>query len=99
MNHKLRIGWFTFTCCEDSAIIFTEILNNYWPLWKDKIEFVHAKVLRKDPDEIKPILERFRYKEKVLRVSDLVRVDDSVPGCPMDENKFLSVMDKYLNQQ
>ena len=51
---KLRVGWFSFTCCEDSAILFTELLNTYWAVWKDKIEFVHAKVLRKDEfDEIR----------------------------------------------
>ena len=158
MGMKLRVGWFSFTCCEDSAILFTELLNTYWAVWKDKIEFVHAKVLRKDEfdeiremdvafiegaissdsqeeklkkirnktkslvavgacavigspsnqrnffnqrqlSEIKPILDRFRYKEKVLKVSDIVKVDDVVPGCPMDEQRFLQIMDKYLNQK
>lgn len=43
---KLRVGWFTFTCCEDSTIIFTELLNQHYKEWKDKLEFVHAKVLK-----------------------------------------------------
>jgi coenzyme F420-reducing hydrogenase gamma subunit len=43
---KLKIGWFTFTCCEDSTIIFTELLNQHWKDWKEKLEFVHAKVLQ-----------------------------------------------------
>ena len=43
---KLRIGWFTFTCCEDSTIVFTELLNAHWEQWRDKIEFVHAKILQ-----------------------------------------------------
>ena len=42
---KLRIGWFTFTCCEDSTIIFTELLNTYWDEWSKKIEFVNARVI------------------------------------------------------
>lgn len=46
MKKKLKVGWFTFTCCEDSTIIFTELLNTHWRDWKDKIEFVHAKVLQ-----------------------------------------------------
>ena len=137
-NRKLKIGWFSFTCCEDSTIIFTELLNTYWRKWKDHLEFVHAKVLKKSPDvipemdiafvegaitgdrqeqklknirqkakklvaigscavvgspsnqrnffnrdqleEIKPIIERFKYKEKVLKLSDLVKVDEVVPG-------------------
>lgn len=47
LNKKLRIGWFTFTCSEDSTIIFTELLNTHWKDWKNKIEFVHAKVLQR----------------------------------------------------
>lgn len=156
MNDKLRIGWFSFTCCEDSTIIFTELLNTYWKSWKDRVEFVHARVLKKSPEvipemdiafvegaitadsqelklkdirqkakklvaigscavigspskqrnffnrsqleEIKPILERFKYKEKVLKLSDVVKVDQVVPGCPMDEKVFLQIMNKYLNK-
>ena len=155
MQKKLRLGWFSFTCCEDSTIIFTELLNTYWRKWKDHLEFVHAKVLKKSPDvipemdiafvegaitgdrqeqklknirqkakklvaigscavvgspsnqrnffnrdqleEIKPIIERFKYKEKVLKLSDLVKVDEVVPGCPMNEGVFLQIMDKYLS--
>lgn len=43
---KLRIGWFTFTCCEDSTIIFTELLNTHWQEWLPKLEIVHANVLQ-----------------------------------------------------
>jgi sulfhydrogenase subunit delta len=45
---KMRVGWFTFTCCEDSTIIFTELLNTHWEEWTKKIDFVHAKVLKSD---------------------------------------------------
>ena len=154
-NKKFKIGWFSFTCCEDSTIIFTELLNTHWKNWKNQIEFVHAKVLKKSPeiipemdiafvegaiagdrqeqklkdirqkakklvaigscavvgspsnqrnffnrsqlDEIRPILERFKYKEKVLKLSDIVKVDDVVNGCPMNEAVFLQIMDKLLN--
>ena len=44
---KLRVGWYSFSCCEDSTIIFTELLNDYWKIWKDKIEIVYAPVLQK----------------------------------------------------
>lgn len=46
MNRKMKVGWFTFTCCEDSTIIFTELLNRYHSEWLPKIEFVHARVLQ-----------------------------------------------------
>jgi sulfhydrogenase subunit delta len=152
---KIRVGWFNFTCCEDSTIMFAEYLNKHYKDWLPRLEFVHARVFRKDhPEiqpmdiafvegaissdhqeqklkkirekakilvaigscavtgspsnqrnffdpnklqEIKPILEKFRYKEKVLKVSDVVKVDAVVPGCPMDEKTFLQVMNKYLN--
>lgn len=156
MDKKLKIGWFSFTCCEDSTIIFTELLNTHYKDWLKKIEFVHARVLQKDDTaeihemdvafvegaissdkqeiklknirektkklvaigacaivgspsnqrnffnldqakEIKPILDLFKYKEKVMKLSELVTVDENVPGCPMNETVFLQIIDKYLN--
>ena len=157
MAYKIKIGWFSFTCSEDSTIIFSELLNIHYKDWLSKIEFVHARILCKDAgnefkkmdiafiegaissenqavklkkirekakvlvavgscavlgspsnqrnffdaaklSEIKPILEKFQYKEKVLKVADVVAVDESVPGCPMNEQVFLQIMDKYINQ-
>lgn len=155
MGKKLRVGWFSFSCCEDSTIIFTEILNDHYKIWKDKIEFVSALVLKKKNDirdldvafvegaitspkqaeklqairkeskklvaigacacvgmpssqrnlfdektneEIKHILARFSYADKVRKLSEIVTVDDQVPGCPMDENIFLNVINKYLKE-
>lgn len=43
---KLVIGWFSFTCCEDSTILFTELLNKYFDKWRNLIEFRHLKVLK-----------------------------------------------------
>lgn len=158
MTKKIRIGWFTFTCCEDSTIMFTELLNTYYKEWLPKLEFVHARILRKDDakeikqmdvafvegaissdtqeiklkqirekatklvaigscavtgapsnqrnlfnaeqnKEIKAILEKFKYKDKVMKLADIVTVDESVPGCPMNEKMFISLMEKYLNAQ
>ena len=31
-------------------------------------------------------------------VKDVVPIDDEVPGCPMEENVFLNVLDKYLKE-
>lgn len=153
---KIRIGWFTFTCCEDSTIIFTELLNKNYKEWFERFEFVHARVIRKDPSgeiqpmdvafvegaissdaqeaklkkirekattlvaigscaatgspsnqrnffndtqktQIKEILEKFKYKEKVLKLSDVVKVDATVPGCPMNEQVFLEIVNKFLH--
>ncbi len=152
---KLKIGWFSFSCCEDSTIVFTEILNDYYMEWKDKVEICSATVLQKKSkiknldvafvegaitsrkqeeklqeirreskklvaigacacvgmpssqrnlfdektkEEIKNILIRFQYADKVKKLSEVVTVDDQVPGCPMDENIFLQIINKYLKE-
>jgi sulfhydrogenase subunit delta len=43
---KLVIGWFSFTCCEDSTILLTELLNDHLDEWKKVIEFRHIKPLK-----------------------------------------------------
>lgn len=45
--NKLNIGWFSFTCCEDSTIIFTELLNTHFQQWRKIFNFQHARVLQK----------------------------------------------------
>ncbi len=45
-GRKLVVGWFSFTCCEDSTILFTELLNKYFDDWRKLIEFRHLKVLK-----------------------------------------------------
>ncbi len=155
MVNKIKVGWFSFTCCEGSTIVFVELLNTHYRLWLPKIELVYARILRKgnaeklkemdiafvegaissntqeeklkkirqkakilvalgscavlgspsnqrnffnptNIEEIKPILEKFEYKEKVLKVSDVVPVDEEIPGCPMDEKKFLELFNKLI---
>ncbi len=43
---KLVVGWFSFTCSEDSTILFTELLNNHFDEWKKVVEFRHIKALK-----------------------------------------------------
>lgn len=43
---KIRVGWFSFSCCEDSTVIFTELLNDHWKEWKQLFDFRHARVLK-----------------------------------------------------
>lgn len=45
-EHKLKIGWFSFTCCEDSTILLTELLNDNLESWKKVIDFKHFKALK-----------------------------------------------------
>lgn len=152
---KLKIGWFTFTCCEDSTIIFTELLNDHWGKWKNLLDFKYIKILKTHnvlddldvafvegaissktqekrlkeirenckklvaigacavtsmpsahrnefPKEIRQeiefLLKRFNYGKKVKKLSDVVKVDEKVNGCPMNEKIFLSVLDKLLKE-
>lgn len=155
MQKKLRVGWFTFTCCEDSTIIFTEMLNDNYKEWKNLIDFVHFKTIQEGnvwgemdvafvegaitsagqeeklkkirslskklvaigacaciampsgqrnqfdeatKAEIQFLLDRFKYSERVQKLSDLVAVDDLVNGCPMNEDVFLTILNKYLKE-
>ena len=45
-SKKMAIGWFSFTCCEDSTILFTELLNDHLDDWKKVVEFRHVKALK-----------------------------------------------------
>jgi sulfhydrogenase subunit delta len=45
-HRRLVIGWFSFTCCEDSTILLTELLNDHLDEWKRVIEFRHMKALK-----------------------------------------------------
>lgn len=152
---KLRIGWFTFSCCEDSTVLFTELMNDHWEEWKKLFDFRHARVLQThnvmdemdiafvegalaSPEhvaklkeirklskkvvaigacavmgmpsaqrnqfdderlkEIEPIMARFAYMPHVQKLSDVVTVDAVVPGCPMDEKKFMEALDSLLKE-
>lgn len=155
LKKKLKIGWFSFSCSEDSTIIFTELLNDHYREWKNLIDFRSILVMQKksiitDLDvafiegaitsetqekklknirgnsrklvavgscavvgrpssqrnqfdeetkaEIAAILTRFSYASYVKKVADIVTVDETVPGCPMNEMVFLKVLDKYLKE-
>jgi sulfhydrogenase subunit delta len=48
--------------------------------------------------EIKMVIDNFGHRDKVSPLNEIVKVDDYVPGCPMEEEKFLEVLDKYLKE-
>ena len=45
-HKKIKIGWFTFSCCEDNTIVMTEIMNDHWQEWKKLFDFRHVRVLK-----------------------------------------------------
>lgn len=154
-NKKIKIGWFTFSCCEDSTIVMTELLNDHWQDWKKIFDFRHFNVLKSNnildeldiafvegaiasddhikklkeirekskklvaigacacvgmpsaqrnyfnedqKNEIESLIARFSALPKVLKVADVVKVDAEVPGCPMDSNKFLEVVNNLVKE-
>lgn len=155
MTKKLGIGWFSFSCCEDSTIVFTELLNDHFYEWAEYIDFRHVRVLKKnntlkdldvafvegaiaspkDAKELKEIrknckrlvavgscaingmpsaqrnnfdsgtkkeirflIERFGMSKKVKALKEYVKVDFAVPGCPMNEEDFLRILGKCLEE-
>jgi sulfhydrogenase subunit delta len=50
MGKKLRVGWFSFTCCEDSTIVWVELMNENYFKWKELLDIRHARVLRRNND-------------------------------------------------
>jgi coenzyme F420-reducing hydrogenase gamma subunit len=72
---KLRIGWFTFTCCEDSSIILVELMNKYYFEWKEKIDFRYCKMLKSknsfdefDVAFVEGAISNDYEKEKLLKI-------------------------------
>ncbi len=152
---KLKIGWFSFSCCEDSTIVFVELMNDNYFKWKELVEFRHVRVLKsknelsdidvafvegaiateKDEEYVKQIravskklvaigacavqgnpsaqrnefndakknkiqeyIIRWGLNQKVKTLKEVVKVDDEVDGCPMSEEHFLAVLNKYLKE-
>lgn len=153
-NKKLVVGWFSFTCSEDSTILFMELLNDHLDEWKKIVEFRYLKALKsknellnldvafiegaissdKQAADVQKIREntkyvvaigacactgmpsasrnllpnekmsekicwyisQFDYSQKVRKLSDVIKVDDMVNGCPMNIPTFLQTLEKYL---
>ncbi|MCS7123424.1 MAG: hypothetical protein RMJ17_02520 [Candidatus Aenigmarchaeota archaeon] len=46
--------------------------------------------------EIKEILEKFGFLEKCFTLKEVVKVDGEIPGCPIDENKFIQLIENLI---
>jgi sulfhydrogenase subunit delta len=51
---------------------------------------------KKQLKEIEGNLKKFKFLPKCLGIKEVVKLDDEVPGCPMDDNKFIEVFEKYI---
>lgn len=156
MDKKIKVGFFSFTCCEGCIITFIEILNKKYFAWTKKIDIRYLKALKKvkpirpidiafvegaisTPSEIRKLklirknatklvalgsgaingwpsnlrndfnnikkkeiaelIEKLNQIEKVSPIKKFIKVDDEIPGCPMDEKLFIRKMESYLNAQ
>ena len=46
--------------------------------------------------EIDFLLKKFKHRDKVSPLKEIVKVDFEIPGCPMMENKFIEIMEKQF---
>lgn len=49
--------------------------------------------------EIQPLIKKFRQIEKVLPIKNFIKVDDEIPGCPVEENLLIKKIDSYLKEK
>lgn len=52
---KLRLGWYSFACCEDSSIMFVELLNDYFFQFKTHFDVVDASIFQTQRDLTGPL--------------------------------------------
>ncbi len=45
---------------------------------------------------ITPFLEAYQLRDKIVPLGAIVKVDDSLPGCPMVPGQFVQLLEKYL---
>lgn len=85
---KLDVGWFSFTCCEDSTIIFTELLNTHFQTWKEVFNLKHARVLQPhnelgpfDIAFIEGAISSQTQEEKVKKIRSLTEKVVAIGAC------------------
>jgi len=49
-------------------------------------------------EEIRPVLEKFGHRPKVTGIGEVVKVDATVPGCPIMHAKFIEVLENYMKE-
>lgn len=45
-KEKIKVGWFSFSCCEDSTVVFTDLLDEHWQEWREIFDFRNARVMK-----------------------------------------------------
>ena len=50
----------------------------------------------KKKKEIQHLIEKMNQNPKILPLKEFVKVDDNIPGCPIEEKVLLKKMESYL---
>lgn len=152
-GEKIKIGWFSFSCCEDNTIVMTEVMNDHWQEWKKIFDFRHVRIFQskntfdefdiafiegavasqEQENKIKEIrniskkvvavgscavtglpasqrntfnedqkknvdflVEKFGMLAQVKKLSDVIKVDVEIPGCPMTPEVFLKNVNELI---
>lgn len=106
---KLVIGWFSFTCCEDSTILLTELLNDHFDEWKRLIEFRHMKVLKTKNDManldvafIEGAASSEKQEEEIKKIRENAKYVVAIGACAstgMPSASRNAFVDKELNEK
>jgi len=112
MEKRIRVGFFSFTCCEGCMIQFMECLNKRYDKWMAKMDVVHFRALRKDKGKnvenldiafVEGAISTKSEKEKLLKIrkksKKLVAFGSgAVSGYPSDQrNCFDSKLKKKIS--
>lgn len=87
-QRRLVVGWFSFTCCEDSTILLAELLNDHLDEWVQVVEFRHMKTLKTnnsmeglDVAFVEGAISSDSQAEEVRRIRDNARYVVAIGAC------------------
>ena len=87
-QRRLVVGWFSFTCCEDSTILLAELLNDHLDEWVQVVEFRHMKALKTnnsmeglDVAFVEGAISSDSQADEVRRIRDNARYVVAIGAC------------------
>jgi sulfhydrogenase subunit delta len=109
---KAKVGWFSFTCCEDSTIVFTELMNTHYDEWRKIIDIRAARILRKkenlknlDISFVEGAIASERDAEKLRKIRKNSKILVAVGACACEgmpssqRNKFSESQKKEIQNE
>ncbi len=99
------MDWFSFTCCEDSTILLTELLNDRLDEWKKVVEFRHMKALKTrnslsglDVAFIEGAISSDSQAEEVQRIRENAKYVVAIGACACTEKPSTS-RNQFVSEQ